>query len=177
MDLLKAKKTAKEVIEKYNKDGLSPFPYETIVQDKKDVDIVFTDKLPNGVSGAISFFEEKEIFVISIDNNDPSVRKNFTIAHELGHYFLHQKEIKEEGIIIDSDRSMGDKSLFMAEHKINNVIETEANNFAAELIMPEETVKEAWENLKDVGKCANVFSVSITSMSIRLDSLNLIKYS
>lgn len=80
---------AEEISKKYNPDGLSPFPYENIQKDKLDLKILRTGKLPDTVSGIIGFFPEKSGFVILVNNTKSPTRQYFTIAHELGHYFLH----------------------------------------------------------------------------------------
>ena len=67
---------------------------------------------------------------------DNSGRKKFTIAHELGHYFLQHQ--------------LHDSSVFCTTNDIteeghqNDPIEREANYFASCLLMPEEKVKSAF---------------------------------
>ena len=46
-------------------------------------------------------------------------------------------------------------------------MEKEANEFAAELLMPENLVKEKWYECKSVYKMAKYFGVSEIAMSIR----------
>ncbi len=63
--------------------------------------------------------------------------------------------------------------------KGQNDLETEANNFAAELLMPKYKVKEEYDKLTGLDKdfadsiLANKFKVSLTAMSIRLEKLGL----
>jgi Zn-dependent peptidase ImmA (M78 family) len=54
--------------------------------------------------------------------------------------------------------------------------EVEANYFAAELIMPEEQVREMYDKLNgDIDDLASFFRVSKLAMAIRVDTLNLEK--
>ncbi len=159
----------------YNPEGLSPFPYEKITSDKKDLDI-YSVEIEEKVSGAILYIKEENRFRIVINKNKPQTRKNFTIAHELGHYFLHKEIIKgNENLLVDEDNTLdGNNILFRLDGAEASKIETEANNFAAALIMPTSLVKDAWAAIKDVEECAKIFNVSVVAMSIRLERLGLI---
>ncbi len=172
-DIQKAQRMAEEKIEKYNPEGLSPFPFEKIEEDRSDLNIVLIS-LNSNFSGVIEFNKEKNEFTIFANIDKPKTRQYFTIAHELGHYFLHQDIIKREDIIIDSENSSGNRELFRLDFYKHTKIETEANNFAASLIMPTDLVKKAWKIFESVEECAKVFNVSVSAMSIRLEKLNLI---
>ena len=64
--------------------------------------------------------------IITIKYHHNEGRRRFTIAHELGHYFLH---------FSDNDKEFKD-SVFYRSLEYNNE-EIEANEFAANLLMPE----------------------------------------
>ncbi|MCO4782661.1 MAG: ImmA/IrrE family metallo-endopeptidase [Candidatus Cloacimonetes bacterium] len=86
------------------------------------------------------------------------LRKNFTIAHELGHYILHS----QFGIIPIRAYRYG-------SHRL----EWEANWFAAEFLMPQEEItKLKNEGLTSV-EMSDHFQVSVTAMNIRIESLGL----
>ena len=102
MDTEKIQNYAEQLSRQYNPEGLSPYPFGNIQKDKKDLKILLTEKLPGSVSGVIVFFPKESIFIILVNKTKPPTRRNFTIAHELGHYFLHSDEIKKE-MIVDSD--------------------------------------------------------------------------
>ena len=166
---------AEQLSKQYNPDGLSPYPFENIQKDKQDLKILLTEKLPDSASGVIGFFpKESNAFIILINKTKPVTRRNFTIAHELGHYFLHQNEIKEE-FIVDGDNVL-DKvgMLYRRDEAMSTRLEIEANNFAASFIMPTDLVKKVWDKLKDVEECAQVFNVSVEAMTIRLSRLGLV---
>lgn len=166
---------AEDIALKYNPSGLSPFPYEKITEDHADLEIVLVD-VAQGISGAIIFLSDINRFRIIINKNKPATRQNFTIAHEIGHYFLHKDKIKiNENLLVDGENSLdGSNILFRLDATETTLIETEANNFAAALIMPTKLVQDAWLSLKDVEECAKIFNVSVSAMSIRLERLKLI---
>lgn len=165
---------ANQISEQYNPQNLSPFPFEHIQEQVNDL-VMYYRPLPTGVSGVIFYEKSLSKYIIVIDENKPKVRQFFTIAHELGHYFMHKEIIKsEDGLIDDEDLYVNNLSLFRMDEGQRNVIETEANRFAAALIMPKNLVIKAWNELKKVEDCAHIFNVSMSAMSIRLERLNLI---
>ncbi|TGN17344.1 ImmA/IrrE family metallo-endopeptidase [Leptospira idonii] len=115
-------------------------------------------------------------FQISIDNNKPKSRNNFTIAHELGHLFLHM------GFLIDDDKwnSLVDFKDSYAR-KGFSLQESEANEFAACLLMPKNLfIKKCYEleqNGKvDVSKLSEYFSVSADAAEMRGKWLGLFSW-
>lgn len=166
---------AESLSRKYNPEKLSPFPYEKIAEDKNDLEIYLVE-MPEKISGATLYIKETCRFRILVNKNKPKTRQNFTIAHELGHYFLHKDLIhKNEEIFVDEDNTLdGSNILFRLDEAEITKVETEANNFAASLIMPSELVREAWNAIQDVTECAKIFNVSLSAMSIRLERLRLI---
>jgi Zn-dependent peptidase ImmA (M78 family) len=165
---------AEEIAERYNPEGLSPFPYEHIEQQKNDLEIYVLEMDNDDVSGAISFDKEQNKFKIVLNNRKALTRRHFTVAHELGHYFLHQQIIKQEEVLIDGDESLRQNILFRLDGADFSQVESEANQFAACLIMPEKLVRKAWETFRNIEECAKIFNVSTTSMSIRLEKLGLV---
>jgi|SRR5579884_2591716 len=99
-------------------------------------------------------------------NEAPLRRFRFTIAHELGHWICHALEVanplasycRPVDLTEAADRSL----------------EREANVFAAELLMPEAPVRDAWAELGDVDRIAGGFDVSPSAMRWRLFSFGLL---
>lgn len=165
---------AEKIAKQYNPDNISPFPYQRIQQEKTDLKIYQTD-LPDGVSGVTAYDRENNTYSIYICKAKPPTRQHFTLAHELGHYFLHQEIIKQHELLIDGERQLdGENMLFRLDIHVDSNIEREANNFAASLIMPRELVIKAWSTLKSIEECAKVFNVSPVAMGIRLERLGLV---
>jgi Zn-dependent peptidase ImmA (M78 family) len=113
----------------------------------------------NAVSGAF-VRKEKDIYVA---NDEPANRQTFTVAHELGHYFLHQEK--------DTDIFYRTQMLNIdAEDKDE---EQEANWFAASILMPESKLHHYYTLTKDLGKLATIFGVSSIAVYYRLKNLGL----
>lgn len=87
-------------------------------------------------------------------------RKNFTIAHELGHYLVHRKKYPK-GIKCKRD----DIDRWDSEY---SKVEREANQFAASLLMPRDDFRRQIPeskkpDLEEIGKCAERYGVSLTA--------------
>ena len=106
-------------------------------------------------------------FTITVNASDPQTRQRFTIAHELGHYMLHRHLV---GAGIDDDRAYRSTSVGRYHNTaIGPKQETEANKFAASLLMPKDIVDaRRAEAGATVSSLAAVFGVSEHAMSIRL---------
>lgn len=91
----------------------------------------FVGALTQGING------QKYIMVNA--NIDNIGRKNFTIAHELGHYFLKHKLMENYNYCSINDIS--------EEGQHNDPIEREANYFASCFLMPEAKIKPAFSRL------------------------------
>lgn len=102
--------------------------------------------------------------VIGINSDESYVRQRFSIAHELGHYFLHESK----DVFVD-----------YRDNKTNIVRtpkEKEANTFAAALLMPRSKIindaKKVFKNNsvceEDIEKLAKKYEVSKDAMTYRL---------
>ena len=121
------------------------------------------------ISGGI--IKDNDSISIYINIKESINRKRFTIAHELGHYFLNHLDNK--GQYVDLHRSTLCNK---------NTEEKDADEFAACLLMPENVVVESfnvWSKL-GIDKCmiieklASMFVVSREAMKVRLKILNLL---
>ncbi|WP_227287008.1 ImmA/IrrE family metallo-endopeptidase [Boseongicola sp. H5] len=119
---------------------------------------------PN-ISGMLERVGEK--FLITLNTGDSYTRQRFTLAHELGHYMLHRHLV---GDGLDDDRAYRSTNV----GKYHNTMigpkeETEANKFAASLLMPSESVNREWAKPGSTpAQMASLFGVSEHAMSIRL---------
>ncbi len=108
---------------------------------------------------------------ILVEQSDPPYRKRFSIAHELGHHFLH---LLDDGEIVDKRVDMfREKQPTLADWSAQRRREVEANWFAAALLMPEELVRQQWAANPSVMALARAFNVSQEAMGYRVDSLDL----
>lgn len=101
-------------------------------------------------------------FSIMLDATAIQERRRFTMAHELGHYFLHSKQ--------------GEQTL-KAFRLGTSLAEQEANFFAANLLMPEDEFKRKWMSHKSeadasrIVTMAKLFHVSVAAAAARAEYL------
>ena len=93
------------------------------------------------------------------------MRRNFTIAHELGHLFLHM------GYQIDEELWKNSDNMILNRFG-NSERELEANEFAAAFLMPEKEYKRIAEKYSEgntvfIRKVAEYFNVSVEAASYR----------
>ena len=108
-------------------------------------------------SGSI-FVHATADFDILLPRYTHPLRDRFTVAHELGHYFLHS--------------SQGSTPI-IAYRSGSTRIEWEANWFAASLLMPKVEFTAALRNLRDVNQVARKFGVSSAAAEVRKNVLGI----
>lgn len=91
-------------------------------------------------------------FVISVSPYQTNERRNFTIAHELGHLFLHM------GFMTDDDcwKKQNNTSYY---RNGDSDQEYQANEFAAALLMPEKEYKRVMDE-NTIGNSVNTYEVA-----------------
>lgn len=134
------------------------------------------EPLDDELSGMI--FVKDNQAIIGVNAHHSSNRQRYTIAHELGHYFLHA-DILHEGAHVDTLITMLNRDQDAALGAID--IEIEANQFAAELLMPRQMIENhlraeglgstAVSDEVIVGSMAKAFKVSTAAMAIRLATI------
>lgn len=138
------------------------------------------DKVDDNLSGFLYRDKKAGRTIIGVNSAHSTNRQNFTIAHELGHYLLHEGEV----IHLDEERGAFTTINYRSAEsaKTNNDNEKEANLFAAELLMPEQLLRKELANksydlLEEDGLkvLAKKFGVSSMALTFRLSALGLIK--
>lgn len=89
-------------------------------------------------------------FKIIVDDQKPATRTRFSVAHELGHLFLHM------GYLVDPEKwtkaqEYRDSVYFRYGHGVE---EDEADEFAAAFLMPETAFKNAVQTRAKNGECS-----------------------
>ena len=129
-----------------------------------------TEDLPTGISGKICFdpgAESPSGYSITVNANEPYRRRRFTVAHECAHFLLHRAKIGDE---------LTDDALYRSE-KLNTREEFEANNRAAELLMPRKLMNDyIRRGVSSVSHLADEFEVSPPSMRVRMRYLYQLEY-
>ena len=142
----------------------------------EDLGIIYleTDELEDHISGFIKRTNKDGQPIIVVNGKHPKERRRFTAAHELGHFLLHSMN----DFFIDKNE---EKILFRKKNHgpLIDIKEIQANNFAAELLMPSDllskdlgdsiSLEEASLNVK-IEMLSKKYDVSTQAMTIRIGS-------
>lgn len=123
---------------------------------------VYEGELDNKISGAIRYYKDKDKFEILVNKKDPMTKKRFTIAEELGYYILYEEKLKAEEIYVD----FIDKTI--------NEEEKEVEYFAGALLINKTLLENVYDSNGTILELAQLFKVSISSMTLRLNVLGLL---
>ena len=142
-------------------DEQLPVPLEEIAKSLGFESIGFEPTMDNPdtalISGMIDY-AKKKIFVNTTQSLE---RQRFTLAHEIGHAYLHMDQGRLPAIVdfrADMDHPRSEK-------------EKEANQFAAALLMPREPFVRQWLQWKgDIDTLGKIFGASRQAVEIRQDS-------
>jgi Zn-dependent peptidase ImmA (M78 family) len=132
-------------------------------------DLSRVDAAPAGarkLSGILLCEPTNTIFVNAAEARRSPGRRRFTVAHELGHWYLHATHKPGERF----ERFCRGEDLRRTRSK-----EGEANEFAAALLMPEQLLGDAAEQMRmNIPLLAKRFDVSVPAMRLRLLTLDLL---
>jgi Zn-dependent peptidase ImmA (M78 family) len=161
-----------EVERLLNNSGVSkaPVPVQRIARDL-NIDVRFSPTRED-VSGALVV--KSGAAFIAVNDTHHENRQRFTIAHEIGHFCLHNPK---EGVHFDEDflvYGRNGKSSLASDPQ-----EIEANQFAAELLMPQQFLMTDFSSMKGalediVMRLAKKYKVSPQAMEYRLANLGLL---
>ena len=121
--------------------------------------IEYTDTPKDSAGGSISV-TSRDNFTIFLSKATSPKRDVFTIAHELGHYFLHSR--------------LGEVKIKANRSEDIDEAEREANTFAAAFLMPAEKVEKLYKEKEgNISALAEAFNVSLSAMNWRCINLQL----
>lgn len=134
--------------------------------------IVEDDKLSGDSDGLIRRTEDS--FEIIVSPFQSPTRRNFTIAHELGHLFLHMGYLTNPKIWKKQENKIYNRSG-------NSEEEYQANQFAGALLMPKKDYIECMKHntegrLVNTLEMASFFNVSLNAASTRGKWLGLLEW-
>lgn len=132
------------------------------IRDGLELDVpVKTDEAVERLGGTLEFRrldsrvealvqKSGDRFKIIVDDEKPDTRTRFSVAHELGHLFLHM------GYLVDPEKwtkaqEYKDSVYFRYGHGVE---EEEANEFAAAFLMPENAFRNAVQTTARNGECS-----------------------
>jgi len=165
-------KLANSVGEKYFKHNVVNL---ASIADSENILVIYSDyNDKNGKNYFLGqlYHEAGEFFIhmnVSPEIERESGRVRFTLAHELGHYFIpsHRKKLLK-GISLSFKGNPNDKAI--------KQIEKEADHFAANLLMPKTLFIKLSEGLEpglnQILKLKDNFATSIESTAIQYIKLN-----
>lgn len=132
-----------------------------------------TEPFEGQLSGLL--FRQQGRTVVGVNALHPKTRQRFTIAHELGHLLLHDREE------MHVDR---DYRVYLRDARASyatDLNEMESNSFAAELLMPAKFLAEDlrnqaldFEDDDQLRRLAERYKVSLQAMMFRLANLGYI---
>jgi len=158
-------------------DGTLPVDPKEIAEDLliKNFSGSGDDKLPvvvrgrsssflEGVSGQARLAKDRDgyYYLCEYNKEEISYRTRFTIAHELAHVMLGHVR---EGRAPKRDTAF---------NNYQDPDEVAANAFAANLLMPEDLVRDLYRSARSVQDLAEAFGVSSAAMTYRLKNLGII---
>ena len=159
----------KIIYEKYK----NKIPFQ-VVEFANEIGLeVFEDKLAENISGKIEKKPDGK-FVCYVNEKDSPTRQVFTIAHEIGHYFRHKNFFETNSTLEEPLSSLYNTFQKNRNHysEEDRLREREANEFAAELLMPEVIVKQKWHELnRSLNRMAKYFNVSEMAMAFRIENV------
>ena len=174
--------TAEELLRNTNNSVAPVKVYE--IAESLGISVV-EQSVDDDFSGFLLRDQEARRVVIGINSKHHENRRRFTVAHELGHFLLHEGEV----IHIDKkNRSQGFQLDFRNAKSSEgiDVKEKEANLFAAELLMPSKLIEKdlsKFENIDLLGldeqhfdDLAGKYEVSLQAFMIRLSYLGYIQF-
>jgi len=135
---------------------LCPLDVKTLAE-KTGIEVAY-EPLNDNISGSLRLVNGK--WKITVNKYHHPRRRRYTIAHELGHYFLHRHQ----------EKFFEDHVFFRGAGRSTQ--EWEANAFASEILMPEEEFKRlVHDGIDDIDKLARNFGVSTLALRIRAKEL------
>lgn len=152
----KGKYAAQKLMSECGMNDPTEFPLDLIVFGRG---ATLIEKPLNNSEGRIVFGAKKAIITVN-SNITYEGKKRFVLAHELGHFEMHRDLVP---VHHDNDATL--------EYFKNGHQETEANEFASELLMPEHLFKKECKGKKFgpdlLRSLANRFKTSITSTAYK----------
>lgn len=162
MSQIRKQKSAQDVLDDFYGKGSIVIPVDVVgIAESYNIQVTkaqFNPPYNESVFGYIQKAGSKTKIVVNAEN--ALNRRRFTVGHELGHYFQHNGS---------------DLKYLDLRSTATTPEEAKANEFAADLLMPEVEVKREYSKLlfPTAAQLARTFAVSEEAMRIRLKKLKL----
>ncbi len=152
-----------------------PVPVERIAK-QRGARVVY-EPMEGGISGML--YRDAKQVIIGVNSHHAVTRQRFTIAHEIGHLELH----KGRPMIVDHVFRANVNFRDPRASRATDAEEIQANQFAAELLMPKQAVVERVARQRRdypataedllVAELARYFNVSTEALNYRMVNLGL----
>ena len=123
--------------------------------------------LPDARSAHLTYDGDKDKYMITVNDSEHTNRKNFSIAHELGHFFLHRDEVKKQ-------KRMDRGPIESASKPEERQREIEANKYASVLLVSNQALDKFLSSIGEekisVERLSSKFEVSTQVIRIRMKS-------
>lgn len=145
-----------------------PIPVEKLAQEAGA--IIRKGPLPSDLSGFL--VQDGGRIIIGVNSLHPKQRQRFTVAHEIGHLLLHN-------LRNHVDRGFEVYRRDQRSSRAETVAEIEANQFAADLLMPKRMIDAVVPKFIDLlderqlKTIASRFEVSAQALTFRLTNLGI----
>lgn len=163
------KKTIDEIYKHAKKIGIETKPFDIFayISNIPEIDY-WEDYFDDDISGKIEY-RTSGIYQIVVNKYHSVSRKRFTLAHEFAHFVLHKDFLRQGNKFEDS-------ILFRSSDDIRNKKEIEANQFAADLLMPKIIFETEIRNGNNkISSLADFFKVSSAAIKYRAFKLGYLK--
>lgn len=118
------------------------------------------------ISARVFENEESKTYTIELSKNEPISRQKFSLAHEIAHIILHKVDREA---LVEYRRPILEYADAEKLYK-----ESQANAFAAALLIPKDRAERVWRELDDIEDFAEIFQVSRSAAYNRLSNLGLL---
>lgn len=137
-------------------------------------------KLPEGISGHLKRLENNN-YEIAANTTEHEYRQRFTLAHEIGHFVLHLRDVEKFGGVDDDVKYRSTEIGDFYNTEIDELHERQANSFAANILMPEKLVRAEIASIQEkenrnptLQELYRAFEVSPSAMRWRIKNLKLL---
>ncbi len=145
-----------------------PFPVVKFAE-KLGLKVFVTKNFPDKKSGEIK--RKGNEYCVFINGNHSYERNRFTLAHEIAHFKLHKSILDKESSITDFVGETSAIALARDKTQARDIQEIEADQLAADMLMPEDEFIRVWNEKNTAMEVASVFAVSKAAAQIRAQTL------
>lgn len=163
-----AKEQARNLIKKFN---ITKYPIDLLnILDIKNYKYIEVNNWENNINALL--IHKNNCIYLAVNGNHHDHRKRFSIAHEIGHLILNHDLTYYKREITFDDIPF---SVIKEHIQVEKYLETEANIFAGEILVPLNILKQEFNKLpykSDMAKMSEelskVFNVSKEVISIKI---------